>query len=73
MAIGQMVDGAGCHDMLAAHCKCMQCGLHLTAISYERRVAHVKKCESGVTDCGQDCCNTHPATVTVLPVITFLL
>ncbi len=45
MAVGQMVDGSGCHNMLAAQCTCMQCGQDLSAMSYERRVAHVKKCK----------------------------
>lgn len=48
MAVGQMVNGAGCHNLLAAHCKCMQCGQDLSANSYERRVAHVKKCKPGL-------------------------
>lgn len=45
MAVGRMADGSGCHNMLAAQCACMQCGHDLSAISYERRVAHVKKCK----------------------------
>jgi len=45
MAIGQMLDGSGSRDMLASQCKCTQCGQDLSAMSYERRVAHIKRCE----------------------------
>lgn len=46
MAIGTVLDGSGPNDMLADQCKCTQCGQNLSALSYQRRVAHVKRCEA---------------------------
>ena len=40
-----MVDAAGQHDLLAAQCRCSQCGQNLSSMSYQRRVAHIKKCD----------------------------
>ena len=48
MALGQMLEGSACHNMLAARCTCAQCGQDMSALSYQRRVAHVKRCEPAI-------------------------
>ena len=40
-----MVDASAQHDLLAAQCRCSQCGQNLSSMTYQRRVAHIKKCE----------------------------
>ena len=40
-----MVNASGQHDLLAAQCSCSQCGQNLSSMAYQRRVAHIKKCE----------------------------
>ena len=40
-----MVNASGQHDLLAAQCRCSQCGQNLSSMAYQRRVAHIKKCE----------------------------
>ena len=40
-----MVDASGQHDLLAAQCRCSQCGQNLSSMAYQRRVAHIKRCE----------------------------
>ena len=40
-----MVEATGQHDLLAAQCSCSQCGQNLSSMTYQRRVAHIKRCE----------------------------